>query len=212
MGARSLELRMLRKIPAKYHKTEIFDGDPPGLERAYGDAAELSDPYHIKAKVRSSYCTMDQLKAYLLENHKDLDLSSWSMSGGYAGHDVRVTDAAGRCLAIPYETYESLQTEHVDEAVFECQELSWSIDLDFYYSDASWLEPVLPCYLDKKVLMELANMRYEYARRSSPGDRAERIDMAGYSGTARPDVLGFLADGLAEAKSKRRALYACMVE
>lgn len=212
MGTRSLELRMLRKIPAKYYKTDIFDGDPPGLERAYGAAAGMSDEYHLKAKIRSSYCSMDELKAYLLENYKNLDLSSWSMSGGYNGQDVRVNDAIGQTVIVRYGIYESLESEHVDEAVFEYQELSWSIDLDPCRGDASWLEPVLPCYLDKKVLMELADIRYEHARKSSPEDRAERIDMAGWSGTTGPDVIGFLADGLAEAKSKRRALYACLVE
>lgn len=212
MGTRSLELRMLRKIPAKYYKTDIFDGDPPGLERAYGAAADMSDDYHIRAKIRSGYCSMDELKAYLLENYKNLDLSSWSMSGGYGGQDVRVNDAIGQTVVIRYEIYKSLETEHIDEAVFECQDLSWSIDLDFYYGDASWLEPVLPCYLDKRTLMELTDIRYEYARKSSPEDRSERIGMAGYSGTMHPDVIGFLADGLAEAKSKQRALYACLVE
>lgn len=212
MGRQCLELRMLRKIPAKYYKTEIFDGDPPGLERAYGAAADRKDPYHIRARIRSRYCSMDELKKYLLEHYENLDLSSWSMSGGYGHRDVRVSTGDGQSITVPYELYETLQTDHIDEAVFECQELCWSLDLAGSYSDASWLEPILPCYIDRNVILETARMRIEYARRSDPEDRNERIGMAGWSGSMAPDVIGFLADGLAEAKSKRHALYACLVD
>lgn len=210
MGRRSLELRILKKIPARYYKTDVFDGDPAGLEQAYGDAAGLSDPYHIRARIRSRYCSMDQLKEYLVRNHPELDLSGWSMTGGYNHQDVRVTDMGGAVLVVPLDIYETLKTDHINESVFECQELCWSIDLG--YNDEDWLAPVLPCYLDKKVLAELALIRYEWARKSDPEARSERVGMAGYSGSLCPDVIGFLADGLAEAKSKRCAVYACIVE
>lgn len=211
MGSCSLELRMLRRIPAKYKKPAVFDGDPAGLEPAYGEAARIEDPWHIKLKVRSAYCSMDEFKAWLQKEHPGAVLEpSWSMTGGYYGYDVKVTDHNGDKITVPYGTYQSLKTPHVDAKVFERRELCWSLDLD--YRDAPWLEPLFPAYIDEAFLARLAKMRYEFARKSDPADRTDRISEAGWSGRVSPDILGFLADGLAESKSKRCALYACLVD
>lgn len=212
MGRYALELRMLKRIPARYKKREIWDGDPPGLEPAYGEITNPCDNWHLQAKIRSQYCSMDELKAYLKEACPELVLSpSWSMTGGISpGSDVIVTDACGTRHLVPCAEYEKLKTWHVDERVFEMLELSWSLDLGIH--DQDWLAPLLPDYVDISLLRKLVAMRVEFAKKSSPEDRGDRISEAGYTGLTAPDVVGFLADAMAEASSKRCEIYACLVD
>lgn len=210
MSMPQLELRILKKIPAKYLGGKIFDDDPPGLERAYGAAAALRDPWHAELQVRSRYCTMGELKETLAAEYPEADFSSWSASGGTDGQDVSVWTVNGMRIRVPYERYEAMKTEHVDAVVFECQAQAWSLDLPS--GDRDWLETLLPRYIDPHVIPDLARMRYEYARKSDPEARAERISLSGWSGTQAPDVIGFISDGLAESRAVRCALYACVVD
>lgn len=211
MSMPQLELRILKKIPAKYlAPNRIYDGDPPGLERAYGAAMGLRDPWHAGLEIRSRYATMSELKNVLAIEYPEADFSSWSATGGTEGRDVSVLTANGMTIRVPYERYEAMKTEHIDTAVFECQVQSWSLDLPS--GDRDWLECLLPRYVDPHVIADLARMRYEYARKSSREARTDRISMAGWSGAQAPDVIGFVADGLAEARAARCALYACLVD
>lgn len=211
MGRYALELKMLKRIPARYKSRGVWDGDPPGLERSYGDICRISDPWHLRAKIRTEYCSMDELKAYLEDTHPELVLSpAWSMTGGCGGSDVTVTDAAGTKIRIPYGDYKKLETCHVDERVFECLELCWGLDLGIH--DQDWLSPILPAYVDTDLIKKAAAMRIEFARKSTPDERGDRISESGYTSRMSPDVIGFLADGLAEAKHKRCALHASLVD
>lgn len=212
MGRYALELKMLKRIPARYKPGKIWDGDPPGLEPSYGDICKNSDPWHYRAKIRTKYCSMAELKEYLASVHPELVLSpSWSMTGGsIAGTDVKVTDAAGTGLVIPYEDYEKLMTWHVDERVYESLQLCWGLDLGI--RDQDWLMPLLPAYVSADLVKKAAAMRIEFARKSSPEERGDRISEAGYASLMSPDVIGFLADGLAEAKSRRCALHAALID
>ena len=198
MGRYALELKMLKRIPARYRKRDIWDGDPPGLEQSYGDICKISDPWHLQTKIRTEYCSMDELKAYLEDAHPELVLSpAWSMTGGYGGSDVTVTDAAGTKIRIPYGDYKKLET-------------CWGLDLGIH--DQDWLSPILPAYVDTDLIKKAAAMRIEFARKSTPDERGDRISESGYASLMSPDVIGFLADGLAEAKHKRCALHASLVD
>lgn len=213
MGVKQLELKLLKPIPAKIKKTaktRVYDQEPAGLERAYGDAMKHPDDWHVELKVRSRYCSMDELKNWLMANDPTLDLSVWSMScGTQPGQPVQIS-AQDRYIEIPWPQYENLKTDHIDPIMFERPVQAWSIDLN--PGDASWLSPVLPAYIQIDTLMKLVRMRMEYARKSAPDTRGGRISMAGYSGAMPPDIIGFLADGWAEARYTRSALYARIVE
>lgn len=213
MPARSLELTALKKIPAEYKKEpgRIYDGPPSGLAACYGKAMDLRDSYHVILDIRSRYCSMDELKAWIQANHPEMDLAgTWSMTGGYNGHDVVVTDRNGNKLRVPNDMYRALETDHVNKQSFECPYSSWSLDLG--YSDSSWLEPLLPGYVSDKEILELARLRIRYAQKSDPDGLAERLNEADCTGRPCPDIIGFLADGLSWARKNRTALYARLTD
>ena len=133
----------------------------------------------------------------------------WSMTGGNNGRDVTVT-VNGERIVVPYDIYDHLKTEHIDERIFTVEDEAWSIELP--YGKHAWLEQVLPCYMDLKTIRKLAELRYEFARKSSFNDLTQRISDAGFSGAMSPDVTGFLSDGLAWARKHRKALYASLAD
>lgn len=213
MGTYSLELQTLRRIPKKYRKDpdKVWPEQPAGLDRAYNDAAKLEDAWHVKLITLERYCSMDELKTWLHENHPDLVLSpSWSMTGGTYGSDVRVTDYTGRTITIPNGIYENLKTDHADASVYEIVEDAWSVDLG--YNQLEWLNKILPCYVDARVLKKLLDGRVKLARESDTGGLQDRISDTGYTGNFGPDVIGALADGMEYAKRNGCVLRARIVD
>lgn len=208
---KSLELKLLKKIPSKYYAqpNRVWSEDPPGLTREWNSGHWADDAYHVKLRIASRYCSMDQLKTYLQTLMPYESFREWSMTGGDNNRDVVVT-IHGETIVIPYDIYDHLKTEHVDERIFIMEDEAWSIELP--YGEHAWLEPVLPCYMDLKTIKKLAELRYGFARTSSFDDLTQRISDAGFSGVMSPDVTGFLSDGLAWARKRRRALYASLAD
>lgn len=216
MGAYSLELRMLKKIPAKITRLDQpLDSDPAGLDRVYSEPPKRPDDYHIELDVRSRYWTMDDVKKYILETHPEIrsDFNTWSLTGGYHGRPIVASlpeEIHAGTITIPPEIYETLMSEHVNKTLFENVAESWCLDLP--RGQEAWLEPLLPCYVSEDMLGKLPILRLAFARKSEPEDLMDRICDAGHTNRQEPDVLGFLSDALAHARKSRCALWACLVK
>lgn len=153
---------------------------------------------------------MADIREHVRKSNPDLDLSSWSMTGGYGGQPIVAKFSGGTMITIPEAEYDALAKEHVDARRFEDIADSWSIELP--YGGHEWLEPLLPCYVTEKLLTSLYKYRLAFARQSDLEDLLDRISDTGYGNHMEPDVLGFLCDGLVHARQNRCALYACLVD
>lgn len=203
---------MLRRIPVKYRQLGTITADklPESLDRIYGPTPEEDDSYHVTIDIRSIYWTMDDIKKHIMASHPGLDLSTWSMTGGYGGQPIVAKFNDGTVVKIPEDIYDTFASEHVDAVRFEDVPNSWSIELP--YGEHEWLEPILPCYVNEKLLASLYKYRLAFARKSDPQDLLDRMSGTEYENGIEPDILGFLSDGLALAKCNRCALWACLVE
>lgn len=215
MGQYQLELRLLKKIPARILKNSdiTWDGNPDGVEMAYGPVPGKPDPWHVTLGVRSRYWTMDDIKRYIQETRPEgpyLDFTTWSATGGYNRQDVTASFPDGTSIRLSYDECQALAQDHVDARVFENMKEAWSLELP--YGHESWIEPLLPAYVTEALLKKLPALRYEFARRTGQDELTDRISYTGRYGRQDPDVLGFLSDALAYAKRTRCALWACIVK
>lgn len=203
---------MLRRIPAKHRRLgDIFvDQLPKSLDSICGPAPDKDDDYHVTINIRSVYWTMDDIKNYIKASNPDLDFSTWSMTGGHGGRPITASFNDGTVVEIPEYVYDAMASEHVNANRFEDVQDSWSIELP--YGNHIWLEPILPCYVNAKMLASLYKYRLAFARKSDHQDLLDRISDAGYENHMEPDILGFLADGFAYAKNNRCALWACLIK
>ena len=194
MSCMELEARVLGKVPAKFREDRIYGSEElAGLERVWDGFR--ADDYHAEVKVRSRYCSTDELRAYVASEYPGLArFPAWCVRPKQDG-GVEVSIGA-HVIHIPVDLYRSLATEHVDAAVYENFREGWTLDLDDF--SVSWIKRFLPAYLDAGLIRRMAGSRMTASRALSKDRLADRISEYGHSGmTGRTDVMGFLCDCLA---------------
>ena len=205
MGSYALEVQLLRPVSRRYKSNpdKIWPEIPSELAQAYGPEPP-DDTWHVRLKTISRYCSMDELKQYIAMTRPGFDLSaSWSMTGGIDNFSDVLVSAGGKSLRIPAGEYDALKSDHVISNWYAVRDAEWA--MDNLYGDYDWLKPFLPGYIRAETLQALLRARIGHAA-ADENNAIDRLD----NEYGRHDILGFLADAYALAKTRKCALWACL--
>lgn len=143
-------IKILKPVPDKFHQNRIFDEaeiSDAGLTHTVYDG--LSDKYHVKAKYRSVYPSMDDIRAYLKDKLPNGDFTTWGLRSihgdGYHCYGNNWT------YDIPGDVMDTLKRPHVMDTVLILSAASWPVT-DW---NGDWLAEKCPMYLTDDTMKEI---------------------------------------------------------